>query len=166
VSLLARRFVLTSVVAAAATICLFVVGWTVALPGLAWFASLVGIDRLVFTAPTDLLLVRLKLGATLALAPVVAWAAVLIHRVRRGVDASTAATLLYFAVPVVAVVGGVALRALWIWAAMRDVAAAGVGGVRPMITLSSLSPHSWGVSLGLAAGVLLCLAVGARDAKR
>lgn len=162
-----RRFIVTSVVAAASTIGLFVVGWTVAPPGLAWIASVVGLDRLYASAPSDFLFVRVKLGVALALPPVVAWVAVLIHRARRGSDASTPVTLLYLAVPLVAVAGAMTLRVLWFRMAMRDLTTVpGQGGIRPMVMLADLSPHAWGLMLGLASGVLLWLVVGARAAKR
>ena len=161
-----RRFIVTSVVAAASTIGLFVVGWTVAPPGLAWIGSVVGLDRLYVAAPSDFLLVRLKLGAALALPPVVAGVAVVIHRARRQSDASTPATLLYLAVPLVAVALAMTLRVLWVRMAMRDLAVSGPGGIRPMVMLADLSPHAWGLMLGLASGVLLWLVVGARAAKR
>jgi hypothetical protein len=163
---LPRRLVRATVVAAAMTVGLFVVGLLAAPRLLAWTSAAVGLQRLYLSSPADLIGVRLGVGAALALPPVAAWVALLLHRIRRGADASAPTALLYLGVPAAAVAGGIALRVLWMRATMRDVGRAGAGGFQAMFMAPDLSPHAWGLELGLLAGFAVCLVVWYRGPRR
>ena len=161
-----RRFVGASDVAAAATLVLFVVGLLATGPLLGWASAAAGVRRLYFTEAVDLIRVRLGVGAALAVPPVAAWLALLLHRIRRGADASWPAALLYLGAPLAAVAAGFALRLAWTRMAMRNVPAQGTGGFQAMFMATDLSPHAWGLELGILAGAVVCVLVWFRGAAR
>lgn len=160
-----RRFVLVTVVAAGAALAAFVAGMLLGLSLLASTATALGLSTLAVRSPTDLVGARLGLGAALALPPMAAWAALFVHRVRRGVDAGALPALLYLGVPLAAVASGMALRFVWLRAALRDAPRGGGDLLSLFVAVPDVSLHAWGIELGLLATVALCLGVWLRGAR-
>lgn len=149
------RTVITSVLALLLALALFGLGVVLAPAWVAWVASQLGLDRLIVTSPLDAWWMRVKLGATFATPAILAWVAMVIHRVRASVDPSSFALVSYVLVPAVAVAA----------AASRELLALSLAnvpsGVEPVVNVADLAPTSC-LTYSLLAGVVLCVVVAVR----
>jgi hypothetical protein len=129
-----------------------VVGYLVAWPVVGLALEGAGLDSLIITSPAEPILFKLRMAASLALAPLLACGLNLLHRTRAGAELRVFSFLALSGALIAAVGVGWGLHALWAAAAL-DGPPAGLT-LTPVLSLGSLRLASWGaLSAGAAASV-------------
>lgn len=108
----------------------------------------------VITAPSDPFFARVQLGLSFALPVVVAWLALVVHRLAARRAPGPVATIAYVAIPI-----AMAALELGLHFSMLHEVADPVGGIAPMLALRDLLPGPLALDKTLLGSLVLLVAV-------